>query len=330
VRPLLRALLPPVLLALPVTAPLLTLDMDKATRAALGDLAADQRGLFSVTQAKRIGVRNAQLLRAEAAGQLRRVRRGVYATAGVPPSPWEQIVSATLAAGPDAVVSHASAAAVHRFEYGGSGTVEVTVQRASRFRPSGVVVHRVTDLTVADVVKTRGLLVTSPPRTFVDLAGRLGPMLTEKLLDEGLIARRWTIVQLQECLYRARENAPGRDFLSRLLRARGGDASADSVLEAKAFRALAPLRPFEVHFPVGIAASVYVLDVAWPVSKVAAEIVGRAHRLASLSAFDRERRKLNALGLAGWRICHLTAAMSPRDMVAAVRAMLVASRCDHL
>ncbi len=46
--------------------------MDKATRAALSQLAARQQGLFSVTQAKQIGVSNAQLLRAEAAGLLRR------------------------------------------------------------------------------------------------------------------------------------------------------------------------------------------------------------------------------------------------------------------
>ena len=119
------------------------------------------------------------------------------------------------------------------------------------------------DLTAADVVKTRGVLVTSPSRTLVDLAGRLGPERSEKLLDEGLIARRWTVVQLLECLYlpgqRSRPGLPRR-----LLRAGVGDASADSVLEARAFRALAPLRPLRCDFTVGIAASVYVLDVAWP------------------------------------------------------------------
>ena len=188
--------------------------------------------------------------------------------------------------------------------------------------PPACVVHRAADLRPEDVVTERGVFVTSPCRTVVDLAGRLGPVLTEKLVDEGLIARRWTVVQLQECLHRARTNITGRDFLERLLRQRGGDPSADSVLEAKAFRALAPLRPFEVHFAVAIGSRVYVLDVAWPECKVAAEVVGRAHRLASLSAFDRERRKLNALGVAGWRVCHLTAAMSPEDMLASVRAML--------
>ena len=299
--------------------------MDKPTRAALGEVAAPQRGLFSVTQAKRIGVTNAQLLRAEASGQLRRVRRGVYAPAGIPASRWDDIVSAALVAGDGAVVSHASAAAVHRFEYGHTGVVELTVCRGSYVRPPDVVVHRVSDLTPDDIVTERGVLVTSPCRTLVDLAGRLGPVLTEKLVDEGLIARRWTVAQLQECLARARRNTTGRDFLERLLRQRYGGPNADSILEAKAFRALAPLRPFEVHFAVAIRSRVYVVDVAWPGRKVGAEIVGRAHRRASLSAFDRERRKLNALCLAGWRICHLTAAMTPDEMVIAVRALLVES-----
>jgi hypothetical protein len=74
---------------------------------------------------------------------------------------------------------------------------------------------------------------------------------------------------------------------------------------------------------------VYVLDAAWPQWKVGAEIIGRAHRLASLSAFDRERRKLNALSVGGWTICHLTAAMTPRDMVIAVKAMLLEARRVH-
>jgi Transcriptional regulator, AbiEi antitoxin len=303
--------------------------MDKPTRAALGEVAAHQRGLFSVAQAKQIGVTNAQLLRAEAAGQFRRVRRGVYAPTGAPPSRWDDIVSAVLVAGNGAVVSHASAAAVHRFEYGGTGVVELTVGRGSYVRPPGVVVHRVSDLAPEDIVRGRGVAVTSPSRTLVDLAGRLGPVLTERLVDEGLIARRWTVAQLQECLSRARRNTTGRDFLERLLRQRGGGPNADSVLEANAFRALAPLRPFEVHFAVAIGSRVYVIDVAWPERKMGAEIVGRAHRLASLSAFDRERRKLNALGLDGWRICHLTAAMSPEEMVLAVRAMLAQPNYSH-
>ena len=246
--------------------------------------------------------------------------------AGIALSPWEQIVAAALAAGPDAVVSHASAAAVHRFEYGPLGTVELTLPRQGRSRPPGVTVHRSTDLAAEDIVERNGVLVTSAPRTLVDLAGRLGPAITEKLLDEGLIERRWTVEQLQDCLNRARQNVPGRAKLRELLALRAEEPNADSVLESRVFRALEPLMPFEVHFSTVLGGRVYVIDAAWPEDKVGAEVVGRAHRVASRSAFDRERRKLNELAAFGWKIAHLTAVMSAEEMIAAVRSLLGPTR----
>jgi hypothetical protein len=310
------------LTGLVVTARVFSGFVDKTTRLALGRIAASQRGLFSVGQAGEIGVNNDQLFRAQSSGTLRRVRRGVYAMAGVAVSPGEQIVAAALAAGPDAVVSHASAAAVHRFEYGALGIVELTLPRHGRFRPPGVTVHRSTDLATDDIVERNGVPVTSAARTLVDLAGRLGPGITEKLLDEGLIERRWTVEQLQDCLRRARPNVPGRAQLRDLLALRAEGPNADSVLESRVFRALEPLMPFEVHFSTVLGGRVYVIDAAWPADKVGAEVVGRAHRVASRSAFDRERRKLNELGAFGWKIAHLTAVMSAEEMIAAVSSLL--------
>jgi very-short-patch-repair endonuclease len=84
--------------------------------------------------------------------------------------------------------------------------------------------------------------------------------------------------------------------------------------------------PFEVHFSTVLGDRVYVIDVAWPEDKVAAEVVGRAHRVASRSAFDRERRKLNELAAYGWKVAHLTAVMSADEMVAAVRSLLGPAR----
>jgi very-short-patch-repair endonuclease len=286
-------------------------------------MAAGQRGLFSVAQAKEIGVSNAQLSRGYAAGQFRRVRRGVYAINGTLSPAWEQIVGAALAAGPNAVISHASAAAVHRFPYGISGTVELTVPGRGHSRPPGVVVHKSRDLTEMDVVRRGGLLVTSPCRTLVDLAGRLSPAVLEKLLDEGLIERRWALSEVQKCLSRARTNFSGRAHIERLLRLRWDDHSADSLLEARTLRTLSPLKPFEVHFVVEIGPTIYVIDVAWPDHKVGAEVIGWAHRRTSRSAFDRERRKLNALAAAGWKVAHLTAAMPPAEIVYSVRALLL-------
>ncbi|MGA3219407.1 MAG: hypothetical protein ABSE77_10105 [Acidimicrobiales bacterium] len=134
--------------------------------------------------------------------------------------------------------------------------------------------------------------------------------------------RRWTVPELQECLARARPNVPGRAYLQRLLVLRAESPTADSLLEAQAFRALAPLMPFETHFAIVVDDRLYVVDVAWPERKVGAEIAGRAHRVVSRSAFDRERRKFTSLNAAGWKIAHLTAVMSGAEMVAAVRLLL--------
>jgi very-short-patch-repair endonuclease len=305
-----------------VTAPGLTVPVDKEARVALSRLASDQRGLFSAAQAGEIGINYAQLVRGTASGHLRRVRRGVYAVAGVTPSSWEQILGAALAAGPEAVVSHDSAAMVHRFDYADVTAIELTLPPTVWRRPPGAVVHHHADLAARDLVNRRGVLVTSQCRTLVDMAGRWGPELTEKALDEGLVQRRWTVPEVRECLGRARANVPGRSFLERLLSLHDESPTADSVLEAQVFRALAPLEPFETHFATAVGECLYVIDVAWPDRKVGAEIAGRAHRVVSRSAFDRERRKFTALNAAGWKIAHLTAVMPQAEMLAAVRLLL--------
>ena len=296
--------------------------MNKQAHESINLIAADQRGLFSAAQARGVGVSQAQLSRAEKAGRFRRVRRGVYAVAGVPSSPWEVIVGAALAVGPDCVVSHESAACVHGFEFAEFGLPELTLRHGANSCLAGVIVHHSRDLSAQDIVRKRGVLVTSPCRTLVDLAGRLGLGLTERLMDEGLIRRRWTCAEIEACLGRVRHNVGGRGYLTRLLQLRSEEPGADSVLEARAFRALRPVRPFVAHFQVVIDGCIYVLDGAWPERMLGVEIVGRAHRVASLSAFDRERRKLNAMTRAGWRVVHLTAAMSDSDMVSAVRAVM--------
>jgi hypothetical protein len=325
--------------------------MERQLRASLTEIASRQRGLFSAAQAARLGASYAQLMRAESSGELRRVTRGVYAIGGATPSLWEPLVAVALLAGPGAVVSHGSAAAVHRFEYGadlgrlrgwgrgpngsngsngsveaagGAPLVEVTFMPGTRSHRAvkGAVTHFATDLGQRDIVERRGILVTAPARTLVDLAGRLGPVLTEKVLDEGLLVRRWTVADLAESLGRARLNIAGRAHLARLLALRSEEPSADSALEMAVFRALRELMPFEVHYCLSLEGYDFVLDAAWPPKKVAAEVVGRSHRVASRSAFDKERLKLNILARHGWKVAHITATMKKDEVVGSVSALL--------
>ena len=149
--------------------------------------------------------------------------------------------------------------------------------------------------------------------------------LTEKLLDEGIIGRRWTAQQVEDTLLRARRNLPGRSELERMLGLRLEAPAADSVFEARVYRALEPLKPFEPHYQIRLGNAVYVADAAWPAQMVLAEFVGRAHRVASRSAFDRERRKLTALAVAGWRVAHIVATMTDWEIVEAVLSLLRAT-----
>ncbi len=298
--------------------------MEQALRTALCRLAEGQCGLFSAAQAAHLGVSRAQLTRAACQGHLRRSRMGVYAFNGRPAHRCEPPVAAALAAGPHAVVSHTGAAVLHRL----SGTTtaasvpELTVPHPHNPKLAGVVVHRGAPLPAEDVAVKYGVLVTSPSRTLLDLAGRYKADVLERLLDEGLIERRWSVAGLQRGLERTAPNARGRSTMEDLLALRAERPAADSILEARAFEALRPLAPFKTHFVTGVGRNVYVLDMAWPDRRVAAEIVGRTHRVASRSAFDRERRKLNELAAAGWRVAHLTSVMSGAEMVATVRRLL--------
>jgi very-short-patch-repair endonuclease len=298
--------------------------MEQPVRTALCRLAEGQCGLFSAAQAAHLGVSRAQLTRAALHGHLRRSRMGVYAFNGPPGRRCEPLVAAALAAGPHAVISHTAAAVLHRLAGIRLAAMvpELTVAHPHHPKLAGVVVHRGAPLPAQDVAVKYGVLVTSPARTLLDLAGRYRPSALERLLDEGLIERRWGVVELRMCLERTAPNARGRSTMDHLLALRAERPAADSVLEALAFEALQPLAPFKTHFVLEIGPSVYVLDAAWPDRRVAAEIVGRAHRVASRSAFDRERRKLNALAAAGWRVAHQTSVMAAAEMVATVRKLL--------
>ncbi len=80
--------------------------------------------------------------------------------------------------------------------------------------------------------------MTSPARTLIDLAGRYKLKALERILDEGLIERRFGLVELNTCVQRATPNTPGWSKIERLLTLRSEGPAADSILEARCFEAL--------------------------------------------------------------------------------------------
>jgi hypothetical protein len=96
-------------------------------------------------------------------GRLFRVHAGVYSVGHRPVTPLEHATAAVLACGPEAALSHRSAAILWGFLKGRlTAPFDVTVPGDRR--PQGIRVHRSIVLTWRDLGRHFGIRVTSPAR----------------------------------------------------------------------------------------------------------------------------------------------------------------------
>jgi hypothetical protein len=138
---------------------------------AIAQLFGRQGGFVSHDQLTALGLSRQAIERRIATGSLHARHRGVYAVghrvAGAEGRRW----AAVLALGDDAFLSHDSAADAFGIRRSSSGLVHVTVRgRGGRRRQRGIRVHRPHVLAGDEVTKLRGLPITTPARTILDLA----------------------------------------------------------------------------------------------------------------------------------------------------------------
>lgn len=257
-------------------------------------------------------------------GWLIRVRRGVYLVAGVPASPWQPLMAATLAAGPKAVISHSSAAAIHRFYGIVESRPELTVPLDRCPQLKGVRVHRSATLTTTDTEVRCGVRLTTPIRTVIDLAPRTSDSLLGLILDEGAIGRLWTADQVANRLAGlGRGGRIGTSGLRGLLAERLGEGMPHSQLEQRVSRVLKrAVPPHKTHYTVVLDGVPIEMDLAWPEVKVDGEVDGFAVRAASRTKFERQLRRENILAAHGWRIVHFTAHMDDATIIALALSVL--------
>jgi hypothetical protein len=148
----------------------------------IADLAAGQWGLFTTAQARRVGLSAQQVARLAESGAAERLQHGVYRISGVPTSPVDDLRAAWLALQPTQtaderlrqpqtleVVSHRSAAAVHRLGDVDADLLEFTTPTRKQSRRADVRFHR-GELGLRDWTLIDGLPVTIPLVTIRDLA----------------------------------------------------------------------------------------------------------------------------------------------------------------
>lgn len=153
--------------------------------AAIWALVREQHGAIARHQLLDLGLSARQIERRIASGRLHRVWRGVYAVGRPQLSRHGRWMAATLACGPGAALSHASAAALWGFGEERDQAIDVSVPDDRRSRMRGIRTHRRARAVMADAVSHEGIPITSPGQTLVDEATRLRPMQLERAVNEA-------------------------------------------------------------------------------------------------------------------------------------------------
>lgn len=271
-----------------------------------------QHGLLSRSQMLEIGFSRGKVRRMLGSGQVIRMRRGVYRSAGSPSS-WEQsLLSGCMAAGEAAAASFSSACRLHGSSVVPANDHEVTVTRGTRrARLGAVTVHRTRRLVGSEVTRRRGIPVTTPLRTLSDMAMLLDEAQLEELICDFLSRQVVTTGQLAKHIAGAGARRPGaprmRTVVLRLL----DDGVPESVAEAQLVQRLEqlgfpePERQFEVRTPER--RLVARVDLSYPDHLVAIEMDGyRWH--SDPRRFNSDRRRDLELAALGWRVFRITPA----------------------
>lgn len=234
-----------------------------------------------------------------------RVHRDVYVPAGTELTLAVR-ARAAVALVPGSVVSGSTAARLLGLDLGplDGEPVELTVpsSRGGRSVP-GVRVRR-RDLPAGAVALVDGLPVTSALVTAVDLAARLPHGPAVRLLDQFVAAR---LVRLEALRAEAaRRSGPGSVRASRAAAAADGLAASPPETTLRLLLGRSGLPPATAQVEVRDRGGRFVarVDFGWPELRFAVEYDGAGH----VDRLAQDRRRLNALQAAGWRVFFVTAA----------------------
>lgn len=261
-----------------------------------------QHGVVTHAQLLELGLTRKAIKHRVATGRLYPVRRGVYVVGRRALDRRGEWMAAVLSCGPEAILSHESAAAFWRIRAESRGEIHVSVPvRLSRHQP-GVAVHRRSNLSRADLTRRQGIPVTTVVCTLIDLAAQLEAAEVEAAVNQ---ADKLDLVD-PETLRSGLSRTPGRPGLGTLKKVldRRTFALTDSELERRFLRIVRRARLRKPQ--TGSRVNGFRVDFYWPELGLVVETDGlRYHRTAAQQTRDRLRDQAHvAAGLATLRFTH--------------------------
>lgn len=304
------------------------------------DMAAGQAGVLHRGQLTEAGVSAKVVRRLVADGFLIAAGPHIFAIGGSPPS-WHRELWISLLGSPEgSVVSHRSAAVLHRIGRFAEGPIDVTEPDDRHASSTMTATHRSTSLPTHHTTVIDGLPVTTAARTIFDLARvasprrywrgwpAVHPIRVERALDDAL-ASGTSYADLCRVLGDLEGRGRGGTVLLRALLAdRGpGMALTESELEdlvERTFRRFSTEPPMRQQEVGGTRAPIGRVDFYDPGARAVLEADGRKHHTELL---DRERDawrdlELAAAGFVVVRVTHRQLTREPRRFVTRWRALI--------
>jgi predicted transcriptional regulator of viral defense system len=237
----------------------------------IAELADRQHGVVATWQLLTLGLTHDDIGYRAQTGRLHRIYRGVYAVGHRKLTRQGHRMAAVLAYGPDAVLSHRSAAA-HWDLGSGSYKIDVTTPKERRSR-KGLRVHTAT-LHHEDRTTHDGIPITTVARTIFDLAAQTHQDGLTYLIEEADRKHRLDLEALDRAIAR-RPRAPGTKRLRTVLATYRGAPDTRSKLERGFRKLIAKAGLPEPQFNVLLAGM--TVDVYWPQWKLVVELDGEPY-----------------------------------------------------
>jgi len=216
----------------------------------------------------------------------------------------EREMAAVLVCGEGSGISHRTAAALWKMlplqEPG--APVDVSIQRNGRIKAPSLRIHRMSFVHPDERTVEKGIPVTIPARTLLDLAG----VASSRELEQAVaMAKRELSVgggELERLLERYPKRA-GASRLRMLLEREGEPALARSEAES---RFLGLVRRAKLTRPdVNVRVKAYEVDFLWPRERVVVEIDGFAFH-SSRDSFEQDRHRDAVLAASGFLVLRVT------------------------
>jgi len=255
------------------------------------EIARQQHGVVTRTQLLELGFTTKAIKHRIAIGRLHRVRRGVYAVGRPELGLHGHWMAAVLFCGPSAILSHESAAALWGILPVTVDPTVVSVITGVVRRSPGIEIHRRSCLRAEEITRHRGVPVTSPVCTMIDLAARQQRPRMEAAINTADKLDLVDPEELRYCLDRSTPR-PGVAPLRAILDRRTFTLT-DSELERRFLpvaRAAGLSRP-----STGVYVNGFKVDFFWPEVGLVVETDGlRYHRTPAQQARDRLRDQVHA------------------------------------